>query len=89
MTKITIKSIKEHLISKGQKEIVNFERVKIYKSPDKRYELEYNDHFSNLYDEDGFGWMLTISNSKHESLACCDVEYMEQIFPLIDIYKNY
>ena len=89
MTKITIKSIKENLISKGWKEIINFEKTKIYKSPDKRYEIEYNDNFSNLYDENGFGWMLIINNSKHESLACCDVEYIEQIFALIDIYKDY
>ena len=89
MTKITIKSIKENLISKGWKEIINFEKTKIYKSPDKRYEIEYNDNFSNLYDENGFGWMLIINNSRHESLACCDVEYIEQIFALIDIYKDY
>lgn len=89
MTKITIKSIKEHLISKDWKEIINFEKTKIYKSPDKRYELEYNDNFSNLYDENGFGWMLIINNSKHESLACCDVEYIEQIDALIEIYKEY
>lgn len=89
MIKITEESIKEHLISKGWKEIINFEKTKIYKSPDGRCELEYNDNFSNLYDENGFGWLLTIENSKHESLACCDVEYMEQIFALIDIYKNY
>ena len=89
MIKITEESIKEHLISKGWKEIINFEKTKIYKSPDKKYELEYNDNFSNLYDENGFGWMLIINNSKHESLACCDVEYIEQIFDLINIYKNY
>ena len=89
MIKITIKSIKEHLISKGWKEIINFEKTKIYKSPDGRCELEYNANFSNLCDEDGFGWAILIDNSKHESLASCDVEYIEQIFALIDVYKNY
>jgi hypothetical protein len=89
MTKITTKSIREHLISKSWKEKVNFEKTKIYESPDKKYEIEYNDNFSNLCDENGFGWVMTINNSRHESLACCDIEYMEQIFALIDIYKNY
>lgn len=89
MNKITTKSIKEHLISKGWKEIINFEKTKIYKSPDGRCELEYNCNFSNLCDEDGFGWAILIDNSRHESLASCDVEYIEQIFALIDVYKNY
>lgn len=89
MTKITTKSIKAHLISKGWKEIINFEKTKIYKSPDGRCELEYNANFSNLCDETGFGWILHIYNSRHESLGVCCVEYMEQIDALIGIYKNY
>ena len=60
----------------------------VYMSPDGRCELQYcND--SNLYDETEFGWTILIDNSRHESLACCDVEYMEQIDALIEIYKDY
>ena len=84
MIKITVERIKEQGWKKSE-----CQENTIYISPDERYELHYNNDFSNLTDENGFGWLLTIENSKHESLACCDVEYMEQIFALIDIYKNY
>lgn len=87
MIKITTKSIKEHLIPKGWKKD-EFFTGDVYKSPDERYELDYNE-ISNLSDDAGFGWMIIIDNSRNESLACCDVEYIEQIFALIDIYKDY
>lgn len=87
MIKITIESIKEHLIPKGWKKSEPSENS-IYKSSDGRYELNYWDE-ATLCDKNGYGWMIIIDNSKHESLACCDVEYIEQIFALIDIYKDY
>lgn len=87
MIKITIESIKEHLIPKGWKKC-EFSESGIYKSPDGRYELNYWEE-ANLHDDTGYGWMILIDNSRNESLACCDVEYIEQIFALIDIYKNY
>lgn len=60
----------------------------IYKSPDGRCELQYCRE-SNLCDETGFGWIALIDDSRHESLACCDVEYMEQVNALLEIYKDY
>lgn len=87
MTKITIENIREHLISKGWEEDEFFEGT-VYISPNGRYELNYNEG-SNLCDEDGFGWVMHIDDSRHVSLACCDVEYIEQIDALIDIYKDY
>lgn len=97
MIKITKESIKEHLISKGWKKS-EYSETDIYVSPDERYELHYNNDFSNLTDENGFGWAMLIYKSTNKSLSycehhsmigCCDIEYMEQINALIDIYKNY
>ena len=83
-----IKITKNLLETLGWKKNKHFES-NIYKSPDGRYELQYNDNFSNLCDENGFGWVMHIDDSRHESLACCDVEYIEQIEALIEIYKDY
>lgn len=60
-----------------------------YVSPDERYELQYNNDFSHLTDENGFGWSMFIYNSAHQGLGYIDVEYMEQIDALIGIYKDY
>lgn len=90
MIKITEESIKEHLIiSRGwKKRNVSYAYLLEYHSSDNRYRLVRTD-FSNLgSDEDG-GWRLFIDDSKYCSLACCDVEYIEQIFALIDVYKDY
>lgn len=87
MIKITEESIKEHLIPKGWKKSEGF-TGDIYKSPDGSCEL-HSCKESNLCDETGFGWLILIDDSRHECLACCNVEYIEQIFALIDIYKNY
>lgn len=87
MIKITKENIKEHLISKGWEKDKFFD-YDIYKSPDKRYELHYYED-SNLCDEDGFEWFVTIDDSRHRYLANGNVEYIEQINALIEIYKDY
>ena len=86
MTKITKESIEEILIPKGW-EKDEYSKTDIYESPDGKCELHYWD--KSTISETGFGWMIFIYNSRHESLGCCDVEYIEQIFALIDIYKDY
>lgn len=85
-----IKITRNLLESLGWKKDDFFEdnNIYVYKSPDGRCELTHGKD-SNLSDEDGYGWMILIDNSRHESLACCDVEYMEQIDALIEIYKDY
>jgi hypothetical protein len=91
MTKITEESIKEHLISKGwvKQEIDIFGTIVIqYISNCVRYKLSYS-ILSNLAPDDEFGWQLHIDDSNMRSIARGDVEYIEQIFALIDIYKNY
>ena len=88
MIKITEQSIEEHLIPKGWKKSKRFEAT-TYQSPDERHYLQYSYDITFLRDEDEFGWMLIVGGSKIKGLTCCDVEYLEQIFALIDIYKDY
>lgn len=91
MIKITEESIKEHLISKGWEEtaptIISCDLSR-YISKNKRYTLEETP-YTNLCEEYELGWLLHIDDSRMCSLASCDVEYIEQIFALIDIYKDY
>lgn len=87
MLKITEESIKKHLIPKGWKKN-DFYENDVYESPDGRYELDYCED-SNLYVENGYGWMIFIRNSRYKTFAICDVEYIEQIEALIEIYKDY
>lgn len=82
-------------ITKNLLEALDWKRVKsdgiylnAYKSPNKRYELSYKE-YAQLCDETGFGWILHIYNSCHESLGICCVEYIEQIDTLMEIYKDY
>jgi hypothetical protein len=89
MIKITEESIKEHLISKDwKKHSKAFFLPEFYVSPDSRYKLMFTE-FSNLVPEGEDGWILQIDDSRRCSLARGDVEYIEQIFALIDIYKDY
>lgn len=89
MTKITKESIKEHLLSKGWKKENNLSMFPDYwYSPNHRYTL-FSTDYSNLTSECECGWRLVIDDSRGCSLATCDVEYIEQIFTLIDIYKDY
>ena len=90
MIKITVERIEERGWRKRE-----FSATNTYVSPNDRYELQYNNDFSNLTDGTGFGWAMFIYNSTeacgrhHHMIGCCDVEYMEQIDALIEIYKDY
>jgi hypothetical protein len=82
-------------ITKNLLETLGWKRVEsngvylnVYKSPNKRYEISYKE-YAQLCDETGFGWILQIDNSRHESLGVCCVEYIEQIEALMEIYKDY
>ena len=93
MIKITEESIEEHLLSKEWKEIspviiVEDYDLSRYVSKNKRYTLEESP-YSNLCSEDEIGWQLHIDDSRMCSLATCDVEYIEQVEALIEIYKDY
>lgn len=58
-----------------------------YVSHNRRYVLQSN--YNNLPINGEWGWSLHIDNSDMESLGCCDVEFIEQIETLMQIYKNY
>ena len=91
MIKITEENVKKYLISKGwvkQKIDVYGKTIIQYISNCARYRLSYS-ILSNLVPESELGWQLHIHNSDMYSIASCDVEYIEQIFTLIDVYKNY
>ena len=53
-----------------------------------RYKLLYS-ILSNLTPDGELGWQLHIDNSDMYSIARCDVEYIEQVEALIEIYKDY
>lgn len=88
MIRITKESIEEHLLSKGWKVKTIISSHVYYTSPDERFNL-FVTIFSNMVPEEEDGWDLQIDDSKMRSLARCNVEYIEQIFALIDIYKDY
>lgn len=91
MTKITKESIENHLINNGwtDESYINNEIEFIcYKSHNKRYSL-FKRPLCKEDNENIHCYILQIDDSKMCSLASCDVEYIEQIFVLIEIYKNY
>ena len=91
MTKITKQSIEEILTPKGwvKQEIdVYGKKIIQYISNCARYRLAYS-ILSNLVPDSDMGWQLHIDNSDMCSIARCDVEYIEQLETLIDIYKDY
>lgn len=91
MIKITEQSIEKHLIPKGwvKQEIDVYDKIIIqYISNCVRYRLSYS-MLSRLVPDGELGWQLHINNSNMSNIASCDVEYIEQLETLIDIYKNY
>jgi hypothetical protein len=58
-----------------------------YVSHNKRYVLQSS--VNNMTLENGWGWNLHVDNSDMSSIASCDVEYIEQIQAIMEIYKDY
>lgn len=85
MIKINENTIQKWLVPEGWK--FN-DKLSNYVSPNGRYVLEET-YCSNLCSEGEVGWGLHIDDSRMCGLAQCDVEYIEQIYDLIEIYKDY
>ena len=89
MVKITITTIEEVLGWNNSETFPQYEHLNVqYKSSDGRFTLSYTDYV-NLCDGSGFGWNLHVDNSDFETLANCSVEYIEQVYQIMEIYKNY
>lgn len=58
-----------------------------YISHNRRYILQSS--VNNMTLKNGWGWNLHVDNSDMCSIASCDVEYIEQIQAIMEIYKNY
>lgn len=58
-----------------------------YVSHNRRYILQSS--VNNMTLENGWGWNLHVDNSDMSSIASCDVEYIEQIQSIMEIYKDY
>lgn len=92
MTKITLKSLNEigfHLdeeMTEMLKSNINT-HYEYYVSHDRRYILQTS--INNMTLENGWGWNLHVDNSDMSSIASCDVEFIEQIQAIMEIYKNY
>lgn len=92
MTKITSESLNEigfHLDEKMTemlKSNINT-HYEYYVSHDRRYILQTS--INNMTLENGWGWNLHVDNSDMSSIASCDVEFIEQIQAIMEIYKNY
>ena len=54
-------------------------------SEDKRFSLTKTDNNIN-YEH---GWNLHVDNKNMESIASCDVEYVEQVEIIMNLYKDY
>jgi hypothetical protein len=64
----------------------NLERISFY-SPCKRFIVTKCLDGNNISYQNA--WGLHIDNSDMQSLASCDVEFIEQIQALMEIYKDY
>lgn len=88
--KITEETIKNVLIDIcGWTKESDFGVFTYYRSPCKRYVLQESDS-TNLFDPNTMkGWNLHIDNSDMQSLASCDIEYMDQLSMLMTVYGGY
>lgn len=89
-TRITIESVarlgfKEdlNLYNMGIKEVCP--DFVLLVSEDKRFKLHKTDNNVNYE----YGWNLHVDNSAMQTIASCDVEYVEQVETIMDLYKNY
>ena len=89
-TRITIESV-AHLGFKEDKSLYKNSIKELYPnsvlliSEDKRFSLTKTDNNIN-YEH---GWNLHVDNSDMEGLASCDVEYVEQVEIIMNLYKDY
>lgn len=60
-----------------------------YYSPCKRFVITRCEDGNNISYRPEEAWSLHIDNSDMESIGCCDVEFIEQVIALMQIYKNY
>lgn len=58
-----------------------------YYYPGKRFTIQVALFGNNLSGENG--WTLHVDNSRMETIANCDVEFIEQIETIMLLYKNY
>lgn len=92
MTKITPESLNEigFSLDENMTEMLKSNvdtHWEYYVSRDKRYILQSS--MNNMTLENGWGWNLHVDNSDMSSIASCDVEFIEQIQAIMQIYKNY
>ena len=92
MTKITPESLNEigfHLDEKMTEMLKSNvdPHYEYYVSHNRRYILQTS--VNNMTLENGWGWNLHVDNSDMSSIASCDVEFIEQIQAIIEIYKDY
>lgn len=55
-------------------------------SEDKRFELYKTDNNNIDYE---YGWHLHVDNRDMQTIASCDVEYVEQVEIIMNLYKDY
>ena len=93
MTKITPESLKSIGFTFDKDEYEFFETANLtrysYYSSCKRFVVTRCEDGNNISYRPEEAWSLHIDNSDMESLGCCDVEFIEQIEALMQIYKNY
>ena len=90
MVKINNESILEILVKQhGWEKYVEPIGLEYYRSSCGRFTLQITDS-SNIFDpETGNGWWLHIDNSDMQSIAGCDVEYIEQVLIITSLYQSY
>lgn len=87
-TRISIESVahlgfKEDNSSYVKKIFPNFVSLM---TEDKRCELRKTDNNNIDYE---YGWHLHIDNRNMQAIASCDVEYVEQVATIMNLYKDY
>ena len=89
-TRITIESV-AHLGFKEDNSLYKNSVEELYPnfvllvSEDKRFSLAKTDNNINYE----YGWNLHVDNKNMESIASCDVEYVEQVEIIMNLYKDY
>ena len=89
-TRITIESV-ARLGFKEDPALYNMRIQAVYPNfvllvtEDKRFELRKS--VNNIYYE--YGWNLRVDNNDMQTIASCDVEYVEQVETIMNLYKDY